>query len=103
MPLCTSSMPASEPCACTSATSRSWAGMSTSSHRRPSTKPPTSEVGWISTSSVHTTAQPPSALTPRITACAVGSRCPMPLQCGTWKKRFRAVTGPSSTGSKRTS
>ena len=66
-------------------------------------KPPTSEVGWISTSSVQTTAQPPSALTPRITACAVGSRWPMPLQCGTWKKRLRAVTGPSWTGSNRTS
>jgi len=49
----------------------------------------------ISTSSVQTTAQPPSALTPRMTACAVGSRWPMPLQCGTWKKRLRAVTGPS--------
>ena len=66
-------------------------------------KPPTSELGWISTSSVQTTAQPPSALTPRITACAVGSRWPMPLQCGTWKNRLRAVTGPSATGSKRTS
>jgi hypothetical protein len=48
-------------------------------------------------------AQPPSALTPRMTAWAVGSRWPMPLQCGTWKKRLRAVTGPSGTGSKRTS
>ena len=59
--------------------------------------------GWISTSSVQTTAQPPSAFTPRITACAVGSRWPMPLQCGTWKKRFRAVTGPIGTGSNRMS
>ena len=63
----------------------------------------TSDVGWISTSSVQTTAQPPSALTPRIQASAVGSRWPMPLQCGTWKKRFFAVTGPIATGSKSTS
>ena len=27
----------------------------------------------------------------------------MPLQCGTWKKRLRAVTGPICTGSNRTS
>ena len=33
------------------------------------------ESGWISTSSVQTTAQPPSALMPRMAACAVGSRC----------------------------
>ena len=45
MPLCTSSIPASEPCACTCSTSRSCAGMSASSHSRPSMKPPTSELG----------------------------------------------------------
>ena len=27
----------------------------------------------------------------------------MPLQCGTWKKRFFALTGPIATGSKSTS
>ena len=36
------------------------------------------------TSSVETTAHPPSALTPRIAASADGSRQPMPLQWGTW-------------------
>jgi hypothetical protein len=34
--------------------------------------------------SVHTTAQPPSAFTPLITAIAVGQARPMPLQWGTW-------------------
>ena len=33
-----------------------------------------SEVQWNSTCSVQTTAQPPSALTPRMWASAVGSR-----------------------------
>jgi hypothetical protein len=72
MPLCTSSMPASEPCSCTFSTSRTWAGMSASSQIRPSTYGERSDVWWISTSSVHTTAQPPSAFTPRMWACAVG-------------------------------
>src|SRR5215475_4596781 len=62
-----------------------------------------SEVGWISTCSVHTTAQPPSALTLRIAASALGSRYPMPLQCGTWKNRFLVTRGPIATGSKRMS
>ena len=62
-----------------------------------------SEDGWISTSSVQTTAQPPSAFVPRISATALGSRYPIPLQWGTWKKRFRAVTGPIWTGSNRMS
>ena len=43
-----------------------------------------SEVTWMSHCSVHTTAQPPSALTPRIAAMAVGCLRPMPLQWGTW-------------------
>src|SRR5205809_422032 len=43
-------------------------GMSRSSQIRPSMYGVTSEDGWISTSSVHTTAQPPSALTPRMRA-----------------------------------
>src|SRR5262245_33586993 len=77
--------------------------MSASSQIRPSTYGATSVEEWISTSSVQTTAQPPSAFTPRMTACAVGWRWPIPLQCGTWKKRLRAVTGPIGTGSKRTS
>ena len=77
--------------------------MSASSQSRPSTYPATSVEWWSSTSSVQTTAQPPSALTPRISAWALGCAWPIPLQCGTWKKRLRAVTGPSGTGSKRTS
>ena len=77
--------------------------MSSSSQRRPSAYGATSDEGWISTSSVQTTAQPPSALTPRMKASGVGSRWPIPLQWGTWKKRFRAVTGPIWTGSKRMS
>jgi hypothetical protein len=43
----------------------------------------TSLEGWISTSSVLTTAQPPSAFTPRMAAWARGRACPMPLQWGT--------------------
>ena len=34
---------------------------------------------------------------------ASGMAWPMPLQCGTWKKRFLAVTGPMRTGSNRMS
>ena len=60
-------------------------------------------LGWISHSSVLTTAQPPSAFASRIAACASGIACPMPLQCGTWKKRLRATTGPIRTGSNSTS
>ena len=103
MPLCTGSKPASAPWACTRSVIRRSAGMSESSHSRPSAYGDVSELGWISTSSVQTTAQPPSALTPRISASAVGSRWPMPLQWGTWKKRLRAVTGPIWTGSNRMS
>jgi hypothetical protein len=102
-PLCTSSIPASAPWAWTASVSSAWAAMSASSQSRPSTYGVTSVEGWISTSSVHTTAQPPSALTARMAAWARGSRHPIPLQCGTWKKRLRAVTGPRRTGSKRTS
>ena len=43
-------------------------------------------------------------LTPRRMAImALGKLMPMPLQCGTWKKRFLAVTGPIWTGSNRIS
>ena len=72
MPLCTSSMPASDPCSCTRSTSRSWAGMSASSQIRPSMYGACSAEWWNSTSSVHTTAQPPSALTPRMAAWPLG-------------------------------
>ena len=68
--------------------------MSASSQSRPSTAPSSDVVWWISTSSVQTTAHPPSAFTPRIAANEVGWRCPMPLQWGTWKKRFRADLRP---------
>src|SRR5437016_2288393 len=53
--------------------------------------------------SVQTTAHPPSAFTPRIAAMALGYALPIPLQCGTWKKRFFATTGPIRTRSNRTS
>ena len=61
-----------------------------------------SALGWISTSSVQTMPQPPSALMPRIAASLLGFRWPMPLQCGTWQNRLGAVTGPMATGSNRT-
>ena len=52
---------------------------------------------------VEITPQPPSAFTSRMAACASGIAWPMPLQCGTWKKRFFVVTGPLWTGSNRMS
>lgn len=48
-------------------------GMSPLSHMRPSTYGDASEVGWVSVSPVDTTAQPASACTSRIAACADGS------------------------------
>ena len=39
-----------------------------------------SDVGWISTCSVQTTPQPPSALISRSLASALRSRYPMPVQ-----------------------
>ena len=72
MPLWTSSIPASDPCSCTLSTSRACIGMSASSHSRPSMYPATSVEWCSSTSSVQTTAQPPSAFTPRISAWALG-------------------------------
>jgi hypothetical protein len=33
----------------------------------------------------------------------LGKLMPIPLQCGTWKKRFLAVTGPKRMGSNRIS
>ena len=77
--------------------------MSRSSHRRASTYGVRSLLGWISHSSVEITPQPPSAFTSRMAACASGIAWPMPLQCGTWKKRFFVVTGPMWTGSNRMS
>ena len=53
---------------------RASIGMSRSSQSRSSMNGVMSEVWWNSTCSVHTTAQPPSAFTPRIHASAVGSR-----------------------------
>ncbi len=103
MPPWTSSMPASESCSCTFSTRRAWAGMSASSQMRPSMYGACSAEWWNSTSSVHTTDQPPSALVPRMAAWPLGCSQPMPLQCGTWKKRLRAVTGPILTGSNRMS
>ena len=58
--------------------------MSSSDHNRHSVPGVMSELGWISTCSVDTTAQPPSAFTPRIAAMLDGKVRPMPLQCGTW-------------------
>ena len=72
MPLWQGSIPASDPCSWILSVIRASAGMSASSQRRPSMYGLTSDVGWISTSSVHTTAHPPSALTPRMWAWAVG-------------------------------
>jgi hypothetical protein len=103
IPLCASSIPASAPPAWIASAILASAGRSPSSHRRSSMKGVISELGCISTCSVQTTAQPPSALTLRMAAWAVGSRYPMPLQCGTWKNRFLARTGPSWTGSNRMS
>ena len=74
IPLWQGSNPARAPCSCTCSAIRARAGMSRSSQSRPSVYGDTSELGWISTSSVQTTAQPPSALTPRMCASAVGSR-----------------------------
>ena len=53
---------------------RASAGMSRSSHSRSSMNGVISEVWWNSTCSVHTTPQPPSALTPRMRAMALTSR-----------------------------
>ena len=103
IPLCASSIPASAPPAWIASAILASAGRSPSSHSRSSINGVMSELGWISTCSVQTTAQPPSALTLRMAACAVGSRYPIPLQCGTWKNRFLARTGPSWTGSNRMS
>ncbi len=74
MPPWVSSMPASAPCSWIFSAIRATAGMSRSSHRRSSMEGVRSAVWWISVSSVHTTAQPPSAFTPRMNASAVGSR-----------------------------
>ncbi len=74
MPLCASSIPASAPPSWIAAAIRARDGRSSSSQIRSSMKGVMSEVGWISTCSVHTTAQPPSALTLRIAAWALGSR-----------------------------
>ena len=59
-------MPASAPNSWTLSTIRASIGTSRSSHSRSSMKGVMSEVWWSSTCSVHTTAQPPSALTPRM-------------------------------------
>ena len=74
MPLWQSSMPASAPCSCIASAMRASIGMSWSSHSRSSMKGVISELWWISACSVQTTAQPPSAFTPRIAAMGVGSR-----------------------------
>ena len=78
----TSSIAARLPWAWTASVMRARVGMSRSSHRRIWLL--ISEVGWMSHCSVATTAQPPSALMPRITAISVGRPRPMPLQWGTW-------------------
>ena len=63
---------------------RAMIGMSCFDHRRASIAGVTSPVWWKSHSSVQMTAQPPSALTPRMAAMLeLGYWVPMPLQCGT--------------------
>ena len=76
-------------------TSRAWAGMSASSQSRPSTYGVTS-VEWVDLDLLGAHDRP-AAL--RLDPAHRGVRRrgrgqPMPLQCGTWKKRLRAVTGP---------
>ena len=83
-PWCMISIAASAPCSCTASAISAIAGMSRSSHSRPSWNGSQSPVGWISVSSVATTAQPPSALIPRSRASVSGWVQPMPVQCGTW-------------------
>jgi len=68
MPACTSSIAASAPWRWIACVMRFSAGTSRSSHRRPSMYGATSLEGCISTSSVLTTPQPPSAFTPRMAA-----------------------------------
>ena len=74
MPVWVNSIAARVPWAWIASTTRGFAGMSSSSERRPSTYGEASGERWIATSSVETTAHPPSALTPRIAASAEGSR-----------------------------
>jgi|HubBroStandDraft_6_1064221.scaffolds.fasta_scaffold33539_5 hypothetical protein len=73
-PLCASSIPANAPPSWIASAMRARAGRSCSSQIRSSMNGAISEVGWISTCSVHTTAQPPSAFTLRMAASALGSR-----------------------------
>ena len=63
---------------------RAMIGMSCLDPRRASIAGVTSPTGWKSHSSVQMTAQPPSALTPRMAAMEDGYWTPMPLQWGTW-------------------
>ena len=74
MPLWHSCNPASAPLAFTASAMRASIGMSLSSQMRSSMKGEMSPEGWISTCSVHTTPQPPSALMARMVASAVASR-----------------------------
>ena len=73
-PLWHSSIPASAPPSWIAPAILASAGRSWSSQIRSSMNGVMSEVGWISACSVHTTAQPPSALTLRSSAWALGSR-----------------------------
>ena len=75
MPPCASSIAASAPCSWIARVSAPAPECRESSHRRPSMiRREIARVGWISTSSVLTTAQPPSAFTARMAAWLRGLR-----------------------------
>ena len=58
--------------------------MSASSQNRAAISGASSDSGEKGAYSVHTAAQPPSALTPRWAACVQGLSVPKPEQWGTW-------------------
>ena len=84
IPKWASSQPASAPCRCTRSTISCCAGRSSSLHSRTAGNGLMSLQASTIMFSVHTTAQPPSALVSRIAAVARGDRSPTPLQWGTW-------------------
>ena len=84
MPPCHSSTAASAPCPCASSVMSRSARTSPSSQRRAEMYGYSSLSGLIAQYSVHTEAQPPSALSPRWRACVQGFSTPKPVQCGTW-------------------
>ncbi len=84
MPPCHSSTAASAPWPCASSVMSRSERTSPSSQSRAEMNGYSSLSGLIAQYSVHTDAQPPSALSPRWRACVHGFSTPNPVQCGTW-------------------